>query len=108
MGLTDDQIFDLNLDLVDALIKAFTTEEDLNLMVKRSLRTPLNKIKQNAQGYEATVDKVVEWAMANGKLRALVIGASQRNADNPNLKKFSEERVCKIICVNSQNQDQMY
>ena len=99
MGLTDDQIFDLSVELADALVAAFTTEETLDLMVKRSLKTPLNKIKQNARSYEATVEKVVEWAVANGKMLPLVIGASQRNPGNPKLKRFVQDNLQLLLAL---------
>ena len=103
MGLNDDQIFDLSLELSDALGKAFTNEESLGLMVARSLRTPLNRIKQNAQSYEATVDKVVEHAISVGKVLNLVIGASQRNPKNPQLRKFSQDKLRELFLVGKSN-----
>lgn len=99
MGLTDDQIFDLRIDLSDALGKAFTDEESLDLMVKRSLRFPLNKIKQNAQSYEATVDKVVERAISDGKVLVLVLGALQRNPSNPHLRKFVQSNLQELLLL---------
>jgi vWA-MoxR associated protein C-terminal domain/Effector-associated domain 1 len=101
MGLTDDQIFDLNLGLSDALLDAFADEEALGLMVKRSLRTPLNNIKQNAQSYEATVDKVVEFAVAQGKVLPLVIGALKINSGNPKLLNFSRDNFQKLLQLGS-------
>jgi hypothetical protein len=99
MGLNDHQILRLENDLSDVLFKAFPDEESLGVMVKRSLETQLNTIKQNAQTYEATVDKVVEYARSTGKLVQLMIGALQRNPGNQNLRKFSEDNLQKLLLV---------
>jgi hypothetical protein len=101
MGLTDDQIIDLNHKLNGALGKAFTEEESLNLLVKESLKTPLNKIKQNASNYETTVDKVVEYAIAHGKVLVLVIGALQRNPSNPQLKKICKDKLLELLLIDN-------
>jgi vWA-MoxR associated protein C-terminal domain/Effector-associated domain 1 len=99
MGLTDDQIFDLGIELSDALCTAFLDEESLDLMVKRSLKMPLNKIKQNAQNYEVTVEKVVERAISDGKTIDLIIGALKRSPGNPKLRKISQDKLQELLLI---------
>lgn len=99
MGLTKDQIFDLGIELSDALCTAFLDEESLDLMVKRSLKTPLNHIKQNANSYEATVEKVVEHAISNGKTIDLIIGALKRNPGNPKLRRISQDKLQELLLI---------
>lgn len=101
MGLTDDQIIDLNLKLNGALGKAFTEEESLNLLVKESLKTQLNNITQNTSSYEATVDKVVEYAIAQGKVLVLVIVALQRNPSSPQLRKICKDKLLELLLIDN-------
>lgn len=99
MELSDDRLFELKLELVDVLLDAFDSLESLEFMVKRSLRTALNKIVQSVQSYETTVDKVVEWADSQGKLRALVIGASIRSPQNPRLTGFIDSNLQPLLAL---------
>ncbi|MBE9062379.1 effector-associated domain EAD1-containing protein [cf. Phormidesmis sp. LEGE 11477] len=100
MSLTDDQVFDLKLDLVDALLKAFSSEGDLEFVVKRSLRTGLNGIIQNAESFGVTVDKVVESAAANGKLLDLTVGSALRKPGCSELKRFISQNLENLLIVN--------
>jgi hypothetical protein len=77
------------LQLSEALLSAFLDEESLSLMVKRSLGINLNKITQGASNYEVTIDKLIAWAEANGRLQDLMEGSLQRNPKNPKLKAFA-------------------
>lgn len=69
----------------EALLSAFLDQESLALMVKRALGKNLNLISQGASIYEVTVDKLIAWAEANGRLQDLMEGALHRNPKNPKL-----------------------
>jgi CHAT domain/Effector-associated domain 1 len=71
--------------LLEALMAAFLDQESLALMVKRALGKNLNLISQGASIYEVTVDKLIAWAEANGRLQDLMVGALHRNSKNPKL-----------------------
>ncbi|MBE9062380.1 effector-associated domain EAD1-containing protein [cf. Phormidesmis sp. LEGE 11477] len=76
--------------LVEALLSAFPNSELLAFMVKRALRQPLNVISQGATSYEVTVDRVVEWSKAQGKLQDLMEGALKKNPGNPKLRTLAQ------------------
>jgi hypothetical protein len=74
----------------EALMFAFLDQESLASMVKRALRKNLNVISQGASTYEATIDRLIDWAQANGQLQGLMEGALQRNPNNPKLKALAQ------------------
>lgn len=69
----------------EALMSAFLDQESLALMVKKALGKNLNVISQGASSYEVTVDKLIMFAEANGRLQDLMEGALHRNPKNPKL-----------------------
>lgn len=76
--------------LADALMSAFRDQESLSLMVKRALHQRLNLITQGATTYETTVDRLIEWAEAQGRLPDLLQGALQRAPQNAKLNAFAQ------------------
>ena len=81
-----DELGDAYSLLLEALMSAFSDQEALALMVRKALKKSLNEITQGASTYEATVDRLIIFAEANGRLQDLVEGALQRNPNNPKLK----------------------
>jgi hypothetical protein len=69
----------------EALMSAFLDQESLALMVRKALGKNLNMISQGASTYEVTVDKLIAWAEANGRLQDLTEGALRKNPKNPKL-----------------------
>jgi Effector-associated domain 1/Caspase domain len=74
----------------EALMFAFLDQESLASMVKRALSKNLNVISQGASTYEATIDRLIDWAQANGQLQGLMEGALQRNPNSPKLKALAQ------------------
>jgi len=70
-------------------------------MVKREIGPKLNTIVQNARNIEVTVDALVDWAISQGKLFKLVVGASRRRSENPKLCKFIDQTFLQLLDVNS-------
>ncbi|MBE9069269.1 caspase family protein [Leptolyngbya cf. ectocarpi LEGE 11479] len=76
--------------LVKALQSAFLDKESLGSMVRRALKIRLEEISQSASTYPKTVESVVDWAQAYGKLQELIEGALKRNPSNPRLKTLAK------------------
>lgn len=76
--------------LVEALASAFLNRELLESMVRRALKVRLDDISQSASTYTKTVEMVVDWAQANGKLQDLVEGALKINTGSPKLKSLAQ------------------
>jgi Effector-associated domain 1 len=81
-----EELGDTYSQLSEALMSAFLDQESLALMVKKALGKNLNIITQGASTYEMTIDRLIAFAEANGRLQDLVEGALQRNPNNPKLK----------------------
>ncbi len=77
-------------ELREALISAFPQSSRLDLMIQDAFGPDLSQITQGQPSYELTVQALVNWATSQGKLRELVIKASQKNPGNPELKAFSQ------------------
>ena len=77
-------------ELRAALLSAFPQPPLLDLMIQDALGKDLNQITQGQPTYDLTVQDLVKWADSQGRLRELVIGASQKNPGNPELKAFSQ------------------
>jgi vWA-MoxR associated protein C-terminal domain/Effector-associated domain 1 len=82
MGLDREQ----RKTLRKALINAYPREPDIELMLDDELDCPLNNIEE-VETYEQRVQKIIQWAEKNGKLRQLIIGASKSNPGNQHLRK---------------------
>ncbi|MEM7773147.1 MAG: effector-associated domain EAD1-containing protein [Cyanobacteria bacterium P01_A01_bin.37] len=78
-------------DLIDAIQKAFPTEQLLGQMLRRQLAVRLNEVVQNTQTYSMTVEAVVGWAANQGRLGNLWKGCITSNPGSPQLKAFSQK-----------------
>ncbi|MFB2837793.1 effector-associated domain EAD1-containing protein [Floridanema evergladense] len=81
MGLNGEK----RKNLREALIKAYPKEADIQLMLEDQLDWSLSNIKE-AETYGLKVQNIIRWAEAQGKLRELIIGASQSNPGNQYLR----------------------
>lgn len=99
MGLSKEQITDLENKLVPALVSAFPTREELSLLVKRSLITELNEITQSYKSIEFVVDRIVSSARSKGKLIPLVIAASLKKPENPALKSLVKRQLDSLLLL---------
>ena len=76
--------------LREALLKAFPTHKDLEMMVSNQLGENLSARVGRDGNLEQTVFELVRWAEAEGKLKELVIGARKQNDGNPQLRNVAE------------------
>src|SRR5436190_5722963 len=77
--------------LCNALMRAFPTHEDLEMMVSYRLDESLSAIGKSDK-LEFTAFKLIEWAMARGsKLEKLVTAALEHNPDNPELSSVAQQ-----------------
>lgn len=82
-------------DLREALISAFPDDDYLEMMLQDEVSPPLSI--PSADGYSVRVFKLVKNAGAEGRLRELVIGASQAKPGNPELKSFVKENLQALL-----------
>jgi len=94
--LTGEQVDALG----QAIEAAFPEEEILEQMLFYELNVHLKNIA-TAKTYSSLIFKVVQWAVANGKLCNLVIGPSLRNPGNPQLRCFIEKHLQILLEVGS-------
>ena len=73
-----------------ALIVAFPSQPQLELMVEDELEESLNLITQGQSNYELAVRDLVKWAESGGKVRSLLEGAVQANPGNPKLQELAK------------------
>lgn len=73
--------------LRQAIISAYRSEADLQIMVDDELEENLNAI---AGGGNLTqiVFSLIQWAESRGKLQQLILAAYETNSGNPDLKQF--------------------
>ena len=84
--LTPDQ----RKELRAALMSAFPSQSQLELMVEDELGESLNRITQGQANYELAVRDLVKWAEAGGKVRDVLEGALQSNSGNPKLQELAK------------------
>ena len=77
-------------DLRAALMAAFPSQPELELMVEDELGESLNRITQGQPNYELAVRDLVKWAEAEGKVRSLLEGAVRSNSGNPQLQALAK------------------
>lgn len=75
--------------LREALLNAFPTRQDLEMMVSDGLYENLSAIGGEGT-LQHTIFKLVQWAVARGKLEQLVIVALKENSHNPQLRSVAE------------------
>jgi endonuclease G, mitochondrial len=80
--------------LCDALISAFPTRTEMARMVNFKLDVDLEVIA-GGETFADVVFNLVRWAVAQGKIEALVTGARQQNPGNPSLRAFDEQALPK-------------
>lgn len=97
MGLTGEQ----RQNLREALISAFPKQADLELMFEDEFDQPFNSVTQERPNYELTVQDLVKWAEAEGKLIDLAIRASRKNPGNPRLRSFIENSLTMLLTFGS-------
>lgn len=81
--------------LVNAIISAYPTQEDLAMMVQFELEENLNAIAGGKNLTQLAFNLVTQWAIPRGKIYRLIIAAYQTNPDNSELKEFYESVVLK-------------
>ena len=76
--------------LTDALVAAFPDQESLDMMVRFKLGRPLNTIAP-AGTLDTVVYKLLVWAESRDTVEDLIVGALNRNPDNPKLRAVAEQ-----------------
>ena len=76
--------------LREALISAFPTEPDLEMMLADELDISLNTIA-GGKDYTQIVRNVVNWFDSQGRSQDLIQAASRANSGNPKLKEFCRD-----------------
>jgi hypothetical protein len=77
-------------DLRVALMAAFPSQPQLELMVEDELGESLNRITQGQPNYELAVRDLVKWAEAEGKVRSLLESAVRAKPGNPKLQELAK------------------
>lgn len=75
--------------LFEALLDAYRDYDKLKIMVKLKLGESLERFAGRGD-LETVVFNLIQSAEARGKLERLIVGAYEKNPDNPELKKFYE------------------
>ena len=81
--------------LVNAIISAYPTQEDLAMMIQFELAENLEAIAGGGNLTQLVFNLVTRWAIPRGKISRLIIAAYETNSDNPELKQFYESMVIK-------------
>jgi V8-like Glu-specific endopeptidase len=81
--------------LVNAIVSAYPTQEDLAMMVQFELEENLNAIAGGGNLRQLAFNLVTRWAIPRGKIYRLIIAAYETNPDNSELKEFYESVVLK-------------
>lgn len=75
-------------ELVDALLSAYPTRDDLRIMVRMELDTSLDVVAEGAN-LRIVAFNLVTWAERSGRMGDLVTGALRHNPGNPALQAIS-------------------
>lgn len=81
--------------LVNAIVSAYPTQDDLAMMVQFELEENLDAIAGGGNLKQLVFNLVTKWAIPRGKIYRLIIAAYQTNPDNPELQEFYESVVLK-------------
>ena len=87
--------------LVNAILSAYPTQDDLAAMVQFELEENLNAIAGGGNLNHLVFNLVTRWAIPRGKIYRLIIGAYETNPDNPELKEFYQSVVSKRFIVDT-------
>ncbi|WP_228039613.1 effector-associated domain EAD1-containing protein, partial [Dolichospermum sp. LEGE 00240] len=87
--------------LVNAILSAYRTKEDLAMMIEFELEENLDAIAGGGNLTQLIFNLVTKWAIPRGKIYLLIIAAYETNPDNPELTKFYESVVLKRFSIDS-------
>ncbi len=87
--------------LVNAIISAYPTKEDLAMMVQFELEENLEAIAGGGNLTQLVFNLITKWAIPRGKIYRLIIASYENNPDNPELQEFYESVVLKRFNVDS-------
>lgn len=81
--------------LVNAIVSAYPTRDQLALMVEFELEKNLDAIAEGDNQTIRVFNLVTKWAKPRGQLYRLIMAAYNANSENPDLKQFYESVVLK-------------
>lgn len=81
--------------LVNAIVSAYPTKNDLAMMVEFELEENLEAIAGGDNLKDIVFKLLTRWAIPQGKTYRLILAAYESNPDNPELKEFYESVVIK-------------
>ena len=87
----------LRKSLRAALIAAYPTPPELELMVEDELEEDLINITQGQPKFDLTVRDLIKWAESHGRLTDLLIGASRSNPGNTQLQDFFRDEMAALV-----------
>ncbi len=76
-------------ELQEALLAAFHTHSELEQMVRFSIDESIREIVKDGNLKEKTFELIM-WAVSEGKIKELILGAKEQNSGNVVLKKINE------------------
>ncbi len=79
--------------LVKAIVSAYPTKNDLEMMVQFELEENLNAIAGGENVTDIVFKLLTRWAIPRGKIYQLILAAYQMNPGNPELQEFYESVV---------------
>lgn len=79
--------------LVDAIVSAYPTKEDLAMMVQFELSENLDAIAGGGNLKQLVFNLVTKWAIPRGQIYRLIMAGYETNSDNPELKEFYQSVV---------------
>jgi len=79
--------------LVNAIISAYPTKEDLAMMVQLELGENLEAIAGGTNLTHLVFNLVTKWAIPRGRISHLIIEAYKTNSGNPELRQFYESMI---------------
>ncbi|BAY21537.1 hypothetical protein NIES2100_12920 [Calothrix sp. NIES-2100] len=79
--------------LVNAIVSAYPTKNDLAMMVQFELEENLEAIAGGDNLTDIVFKLLTRWAIPRGKIYRLILAAYETNPDNPELKAFYESVV---------------
>lgn len=77
--------------LYEGLLSAFPSRDKLALMLYLKLDVNLEVVAPDAATLDIVVGKLIIWAIAEGRIGELVIGAREQNPGNQDLRAFDEQ-----------------
>lgn len=79
--------------LVNAILSAYTTKNDLAMMVQFELEENLDAIAGGENLNDIVFNLLTRWAIPRGKIYRLILAAYETNPHNPELQEFYESVV---------------